>query len=388
MNDASRAEEKAKDGFKAPELPACRVPGDGASGGPKLLTPITLRSVTLRNRIVMSPMCQYSAEDGFVNDWHFVHLGARAAGGVSLVMVEATAVMPDGRITPGDTGIWSDDHVAPLARIVRFIESQGVVPGIQLAHAGRKASCEVPWRGGQRLLPEEGGWPVVAPSALPFNSGDPESIPLDKDGIDAIVAAFEDATRRALQAGFKVIEIHAAHGYLLHEFLSPLANKREDDYGGSLENRMRLPLRVVKALRAIVPDYLPLFMRISATDWVEGGWNIQQSVELAKRAKELGVDLIDVSSGAMVPDAKIPVGPGFQVPFAKRIRDEAGILTGAVGMITEPAQAEEIVGNGDADVVLLARQLLREPYWALGAEAELGAKPCWPTQYGYAVARK
>jgi 2,4-dienoyl-CoA reductase-like NADH-dependent reductase (Old Yellow Enzyme family) len=387
MNDVSRAEKKAKDGFKPPELPACRVPGEGTSG-PKLLSPIALRGITLRNRIVMSPMCQYSAQDGFVNDWHFVHLGSRAAGGVSLVMVEATAVTPEGRITPGDTGIWSDDHVAPLARIVRYIESQGVVPGIQLAHAGRKASCEVPWRGGQRLLPEEGGWPVVAPSALPFNPGDPESVPLDKDGIDAIVAAFEAATRRALQAGFKVIEIHAAHGYLLHEFLSPLANKRDDDYGGSLENRTRLPLRVAKALRAIVPDDLPLLMRISATDWVEGGWDIEQSVELAKRAKELGVDLIDVSSGAMVPDAKIPVGRGFQVPFAKRIRDEAGIMTGAVGMITEPAQAEEIVGNGDADVVLLARQLLREPYWALRAEAELGAKPCWPTQYGYAVARK
>ena len=383
MNDVSRA----KDGFKAPELPPCREPGGGASAA-KLLSPLTLRGVTLRNRIVMSPMCQYSAEDGFVNDWHFVHLGSRATGGVSLVMVEATAVTPEGRITPGDTGIWSDAHIAPLERIVRFIESQGVVPSIQLAHAGRKASCEVPWRGGSRLSLDEGGWPVVAPSALPFNPGDPDSIPLDQDGIDDIVAAFEAAARRALNAGFKVIELHAAHGYLLHEFLSPLANKRGDDYGGSLENRMRLPLRVAKALRGIVPQELPLFMRISATDWVEGGWDIDQSVELARRAKALGVDLIDVSSGAMVPDAQIPIGPGFQVPFAKRIRAEAGIATGAVGMITDPHQAASIVADGDADIVLLARELLREPYWALKAESALGGQACWPTQYGYAVARK
>ena len=384
MNDVSRA----RDGFKAPELPPCRKPSGGGGAEATLLSPFTLRGVTLRNRIVMSPMCQYSAQDGFVNDWHFVHLGARAAGGVSLVMVEATAVTAEGRITPGDTGIWSDAHVEPLARIVRFIESQGVVPGIQLAHAGRKASCEVPWRGGKRLSLDEGGWPVVAPSALPFNPGDPESIPLDEKGIDAIVTAFEAATRRALQAGFKVIELHAAHGYLLHEFLSPLANTRDDDYGGSLENRMRLPLRVAKSLRAIVPEELPLFMRISATDWVEGGWDIEQSVELAKRAKALGVDLIDVSSGAMVPDAKIPVGPGFQVPFAKRIRAEAGIATGAVGMITDPHQAERIIADGDADIVLLARELLREPYWALKAETVLGGQACWPTQYGYAVGRK
>ena len=384
MNDVSRA----KDGFKAPEPPPCRKPSDGGGAEAKLLTPFTLRGVTLRHRIVMSPMCQYSAEDGFVNDWHFVHLGSRAAGGASLVMVEATAVTAQGRITPGDTGIWSDAHVEPLARIARFIESQGVVPGIQLAHAGRKASCEVPWRGGKRLSLAEAGWPVVAPSALPFNPGDPVSIPLDRKGIEEVVAAFEAAARRALQAGFKVIELHAAHGYLLHEFLSPLANKRDDDYGGSLENRMRLPLRVAKSLRAIVPPELLLYMRISATDWVEGGWDIEQSVELAKRAKALGVDLIDVSSGALVPDAKIPVGPGFQVPFAKRIRAEAGIATGAVGMITDPHQAERIIADGDADIVLLARELLREPYWALKAETALGGQACWPTQYGYAVARK
>ncbi|MGI8725796.1 MAG: NADH:flavin oxidoreductase/NADH oxidase [Methyloceanibacter sp.] len=377
-----------RDGFKAPELPACRKPSDDGGEEAKLLSPFTLRGVTLRNRIVMSPMCQYSAEDGFVNDWHFVHLGSRAAGGVSLVMVEPTAVTAEGRITPGDTGIWSDAHVEPLARIVRFIESHSVVPGIQLAHAGRKASCEVPWRGGKRLRLDEGGWPVVAPSALPFNPGDPESVPLDRKGIDEVVAAFEAAASRALQAGFKVIELHAAHGYLLHEFLSPLSNKRDDDYDGSLENRMRLPLRVAKSLRAIVPDDLPLFMRISATDWVEGGWDIEQSVELAKRAKALGVDLIDVSSGAMVPDAKIPIGPGFQVPFAKRIRAEAGVATGAVGMITDPHQAERIIADGDADIVLLARELLREPYWALKAETALGGQACWPTQYGYEVARE
>ncbi|MGZ8417107.1 MAG: NADH:flavin oxidoreductase/NADH oxidase [Methyloceanibacter sp.] len=350
-----------------------------------LLSPLTLRDVTLRNRIVMSPMCQYSAHEGLANDWHLVHLGSRAAGGVGLVMVEATAVTRDGRISPGDMGIWSDAHIEPLARIARFVESQGAVPGIQIAHAGRKASCEAPWLGGRRLKLDEGGWPVVAPSPIPFHASDPAPIALDQAGIEGIVASFEAAAGRALEAGFKVIEIHAAHGYLMHEFLSPLANFRSDAYGGTLENRMRLPLRVAEQVRARVPRGLPVFMRISATDWVEGGWDIEQSVVLAARTKELGIDLIDVSSGALVPDAKVPVGKGFQVPFAERIRREAQIMTAAVGMITEVAQADEIVISGRADLVMIGRELLRQPYFALRAEAEIGAKPSWPIQYGYAV---
>ncbi|MBV8899756.1 MAG: NADH:flavin oxidoreductase/NADH oxidase, partial [Verrucomicrobia bacterium] len=294
-----------------------------------LFSPLTIRGVTFRNRIVMSPMCQYSARDGFADDWHLVHLGSRAAGGVALVVVEATAVTPDGRITPGDLGIWDDQHIEPLARIARFVHRQGAVAGIQLAHAGRKASSDLPWQGGARLkTPEEGGWPVVAPSPIPFNEGDPLPLALDEAGIDGIVDAFEAAARRALTAGFKVLEIHAAHGYLLHEFLSPLSNHRRGQYGGSLENRMRFLLRVAERLRGLMPDELPLFVRISATDWVEGGWDIQSSVALAKALKPLGVDLIDVSSGALVPTARIPVAKGYQVPFARRIREEADIRTG------------------------------------------------------------
>ena len=354
-----------------------------------LLTPATFRGVTLRNRIVMSPMCQYSAVEGMANDWHLVHLGSRAAGGVSLVMVEATAVTRDGRISPGDMGIWSDEHIEPLARIARFVESQGAVPSIQLAHAGRKASCDVPWRGGAPLAPEEGGWrPVYGPSPLPFDEGSPVPTPLDKAGIDAIVGAFEAAARRAIKAGFKLLEIHSAHGYLLHEFLSPLSNQRTDEYGGSLENRMRLVLRVAEQLRRLMPDDMPLFTRISATDWVEGGWDVEQSVILARELKARGVDLIDVSSGALIPTARIPVAKGYQVPFARRIRDEAGIATGAVGLITEAGYANEIITGGDADLVFLARELLREPYWALKAQHELGEEPTWPTQYGYAVKRR
>jgi 2,4-dienoyl-CoA reductase-like NADH-dependent reductase (Old Yellow Enzyme family) len=336
----------------------------------------------------MSPMCQYIAVDGFVSDWHLVHLGSRAAGGVGLVFVEATAVTPDGRITPGDTGIWSDDHVEPLARIVRFVKSQGAAAAIQLAHAGRKASCDVPWRGGARLLPERGGWPVVAPSLIPFNEGDPPPIELDHAGLDAMVDAFEAGAHRALAAGFDVLEIHSAHGYLLHEFLSPLANRRTDEYGGSLENRMRLLLRIVERMRKVAPESMPMMVRISATDWVDGGWDIEQSVELAKRLKALGVDLVDVSSGGMVPRAQIPVSQGYQVPFARRIRDEAKIRTGAVGLITEAAQANQIITGGDADLVFLARELLREPYWALQAYHELGEAPPWPISYGYAVKRR
>ena len=353
-----------------------------------LLSPLTIRGVTLRNRIVMSPMCQYSADDGLATDWHLVHIGSRAAGGVGLAIVEATAVTAEGRITPKDTGIWSEQHVAPLARIARFVNSQGAIAGIQIAHAGRKASCEPPWLGGARLKAEEGGWTPVAPSSIPFNEGDPPPLELDETGIAGIVAAFEDAARRAVAAGFKVIEVHAAHGYLLHEFLSPLSNRRTDEYGGSLENRMRLTLRVAGRVRATAPAELPVFVRISATDWVEGGWDAAQSVILAARLKDVGIDLIDVSSGALSPKARIPVGRGYQVPFARQIRDETGIMTGAVGLIAEAAYANEIITGGDADLVFVARELLREPYWALKAQSELGQEPSWPIQYGYAIKRR
>ena len=354
-----------------------------------LLSPLAIRGVTLRNRIVMSPMCQYSAEEGLADDWHLVHLGSRAAGGAALIFVEATAVTRDGRISPGDMGIWGEQHIEPLARIARFVHSQGAVAGIQLAHAGRKASCQPPWEGGASLKsPQEGGWTVVGPSAIPFNEGDPVPVALDEQSIEAIVAAFEAATQRALTAGFRVIEIHAAHGYLLHEFLSPLANTRTDRWGGSLENRMRLVLLVAERLRRIVPAELPLFVRISATDWADGGWDLEQSVVLCRELKVLGVDLIDVSSGALVPKARIPVGKGYQVPLARRIRDDAKISTGAVGLITEAQQANEIVTGGDADLVFIGRELLREPYWALKAQHELGEEPTWPVPYGYAVKRR
>lgn len=354
-----------------------------------LLSPLTIRGVTLRNRIAMSPMCQYSAREGFVDDWHLVHLGSRAVGGTALVMVEATAVTRDGRISPGDTGIWSDEHIAPLARIARFVRSQGAVPAIQLAHAGRKASCEEPWKGGASLkTPETGGWTVVGPSPIPFDADDPTPVALDQNGIDEFKGAFAAAVRRAVEAGFQVIEIHAAHGYLLHEFLSPLANQRTDRYGGPLENRMRLLLELVEQTRATLPNQLPLFVRISATDWVEGGWDIDESIVLAAQLRQRGVDLIDVSSGGMVPRARIPVGKGYQVPFARRIRDEAGILTGAVGMISEPQHANEIITSGDADLVFIGRELLREPYWTLKAQHALGEEPTWPTPYGYAVRRR
>ncbi len=354
-----------------------------------LLSPLTIRSITLRNRIVVSPMCQYSSDDGLANDWHLVHLGSRAAGGVGLVVVEATAVTPEGRITPKDMGIWGDQHIEPLARIARFVHSQGAIAGVQLAHAGRKASCDVPWLGGARLkTPESGGWTVVGPSAVPFREGDPPPVALEEAGLNDIVSAFEKAVGRALAAGFQLIEVHAAHGYLLHEFLSPLSNLRTDHYGGSLENRMRFPLRVCERVRALVPAGLPVFVRISATDWVEGGWDIEHSVVFARKLRGLGIDLIDCSSGALTPTARIPVGKGFQVPFARRIRCESQILTGAVGLITEVAHANEIITSGDADLVFIAREMLREPYWALKAQTELGAQASWPMQYGYAVKRR
>jgi 2,4-dienoyl-CoA reductase-like NADH-dependent reductase (Old Yellow Enzyme family) len=334
-------------------------------------------------------MCQYIAKDGLADDWHLVHLGSRAAGGVALVMVEATAVTAEGRITLGDLGIWSDQHAERLGRIARFVHSQGAVAGIQLAHAGRKASCDLPWRGGAGLTTvAAGGWPVIGPSAVAFDEGNPVPKALTPAEIDGIVAAFVAGAKRALGAGFRLIEIHAAHGYLLHEFLSPLSNQRTDDYGGSLENRMRLTLRVAGAVREAVPSDLPVFVRISGTDWASGGWDIDQSVVLAGRLKEMGIDLIDVSSGGLVPRASIPVGKGYQVPLARKVRCEAGVMTGAVGLITEARQANEIITAGDADLVFLARELLREPYWALKAQQELGAEPSWPISYGYAVKRR
>jgi len=328
-------------------------------------------------------MCQYSSEDGFATDWHLVHLGARAQGGAGLVMAEASAVTPEGRITPGDLGIWKDEHIPALARIVDFLHSQGARAGIQLAHAGRKASMSVPFSGERLLLPGEGGWQPVAPSAVPFSSSYAEPQPLDQAGIDAIIDAFRQAASRALKAGFDLVEIHAAHGYLLHQFLSPLANQRADAYGGSFLNRTRLLLQVVDAVRAAWPAHLPLFIRISATDWAENGagWTIDDSVQLAHLLREHGVDLIDVSSGGQIPNAKIPAAPGFQVGFAERIRNEASIPTAAVGLITEPAQAGAIVAQGQADLVFLARSFLREPYWPVHAAAALGESASWPVQY-------
>ncbi|MBI5170206.1 MAG: NADH:flavin oxidoreductase/NADH oxidase [Candidatus Eisenbacteria bacterium] len=346
-----------------------------------LFSPFTQRSVTLRNRIVVAPMCQYSATDGLANDWHLVHLGARATGGAGALLVEATSVVPEGRISPGDLGLWNDAQVEPLARVVRFAESQGCVPGIQLAHAGRKAGTSAPWRGGRALAIADGGWETVGPSADAFSDHYPAPHALDEAGVARVIAAFRAAARRSLAAGFRIVEIHAAHGYLLHQFLSPLVNKRSDGWGGSFENRVRLTLEVTRAVRAVWPDELPVWVRVSATDWAEGGWDLDQTVRLAGLLREVGADLIDCSSGGAVPWQKIAVGPGYQVPFAERVRHEARIATGAVGMITEPAQAEEIVAAGRADVVLLARQLLREPSWPLRAAAELGAEHPWPVQY-------
>jgi 2,4-dienoyl-CoA reductase-like NADH-dependent reductase (Old Yellow Enzyme family) len=347
-----------------------------------LFSPLPIRGVTLPNRIAVSPMCEYSAVDGFANDWHLVHLGSRASGGAGLVMVEATAVEPAGRITFGDLGLWSDAHIEPLRRIVAFLKSQGAVPAIQLAHAGRKASCELPWNGGLPIAPgQPNGWQVVAPSAIPFRDGDPVPHALSPTEIEALINAFAAATRRALAAGFEVIEIHGAHGYLINEFLSPIANLRQDEYGGSFENRTRFLREITQAVRAEMPDHLPLFLRISATDWVEGGWTIEDSVQLARLVQPLGVDLIDTSSGGNALHAKIPVGPGYQVPLAAQIRRDAKILTGAVGMITEPQQAEDILNAGQADLILIARELLRDPYFPMRAAQALGAPLAVPNQY-------
>lgn len=352
-----------------------------------LVSPLTIRGVTFRNRIGMSPMCQYSAQEGMANDWHLVHLGSRAVGGAGLIMVEATAVTKEGRISPGDMGIWTNTHIPPLARIANFISSQGAVPGIQLAHAGRKGSCAAPWAGGAPLAQDKGAWPLVAPSPLAFATN-PTPHPLNEGEIETIIAAFEAAAHRAMEAGFKVIEIHSAHGYLLHEFLSPISNHREDRFGGSLDNRISLVVQIAQRLRALLFADTPLFIRISATDWVDGGWDIAQSVYLAKHLKAAGVDLVDVSSGGTVAQAHIPVGRGYQVPFARTIREEAKIKTGAVGLITEVAHANEIITNGDADLVFVGRELLREPYWALKAQHELGVEGSWPLPYGYAIKRR
>jgi len=347
-----------------------------------LFQPLSIRSITLKNRIVVSPMCQYSSTDGFATDWHLVHLGSRAVGGAALVMAEASAVTADGRISPGDLGIWKDEHIANLARIAHFIREQNSIPAIQLAHAGRKASISRPWEGDSPISPEEGGWtPIFAPSAIAFNNGAQVPHALSKQEIGIIVQAFADAARRALKAGFQVVEIHAAHGYLLHEFLSPLSNHRDDEYGGSFENRTRAVKEVVEAVRSVWLAELPLFIRLSATDWVEGGWDLDQSIRLAAMLKPLGVDLVDCSSGGLVPDARIPAGPGFQVPFAKAIREQVDILTGAVGIITDAEQADDILRKGEADIILMAREFLRDPYWPLHAAFKLDSLISWPVQY-------
>ncbi|RPH72991.1 MAG: NADH:flavin oxidoreductase/NADH oxidase [Myxococcaceae bacterium] len=337
-----------------------------------LFEPLALRSVTISNRVAVSPMCEYSSDDGFANDWHLVHLGSRAVGGAGLVLTEATAVEARGRISARDLGLWKDAHVEFLSRIVRFLEARGAVSGVQLAHAGRKASTAVPWEGGAGVPPAAGGWEPIAPSAIPFSERTltPRAMALDE--VAEVVRAFAAATRRSVAAGFRVIELHFAHGYLVHEFLSPLSNRRQDAYGGGFEQRIRLALEITRAVRAEWPDRLPLLARLSCTDWVEGGWTLEESVELARRLAAEGVDLVDCSSGALVPYARIDAVPGYQVPFARRIRAEAGVSTAAVGLISTPAQAEAILRDGDADLVMLARAMLRDPYWALHAAEELG----------------
>ena len=348
---------------------------------PHLFEPLSLRDLTLANRIVVSPMCQYSCVDGFSNDWHFVHLASRAVGGAALVFTEASAVTAAGRISPNDLGIYDDSHVAGLARIVHFIHGQSTRAGIQIAHAGRKGSTARPWEGGRAVPPSAGGWQPVGPTDEAFTAGYPVPSELTVVEIAAIVDAFKRAAQRALAARFDVLEIHAAHGYLIHEFLSPLVNSRTDAYGGSFDRRVRLCLEVVDAVRAVWPDRLPVFVRVSSTDWKDGGWDIEECVELARRLRGRGVDLIDCSSAGAVADAAIPVGPGYQVPFAERIRREAGIPTGAVGLITAPEQADAIIRGERADCVLLARELLRDPYWPLRAARELGQVVPWPSQY-------
>jgi 2,4-dienoyl-CoA reductase-like NADH-dependent reductase (Old Yellow Enzyme family) len=346
-----------------------------------LFSPFRTRDIELKNRIVVSPMCEYSSEDGFANDWHFVHLGSRAVGGASLVFTEATAVSPEGRISPADLGIWKEDQIEYLQRITGFIHQQGSIAGMQLAHAGRKASHMAPWEGNKLIDPEKGGWKTFAPSPLPFSSESDHPIGLDEKGIEKVITDFKTAAGRAFRAGFRVIEIHAAHGYLINEFLSPLSNRRTDKYGGSFENRIRFLLGVVAAVRSSWPDRCPLFVRISASDWTENGWTLEDSIALAEILKTEGVDLVDCSSGGIVPGVKIPTGPGYQVPFSEAVRKQSGIATGAVGMILNPGQAESIIANAQADLVFLAREMLRDPYFPLRAARELGYDIPWPRQY-------
>ena len=346
-----------------------------------LFESLKLRDIVLRNRIGIPPMCQYSANDGMAANWHYVHYGSRAVGGAALMIIEATAVAPEGRISPGDLGLWEDRQIEPLARIAKFSQEQGCVPAAQLAHAGRKGSAARGWQEQRTLDPSEGGWTTVAPSALSFGEGYAVPRELDEAGIRQVVAQFAAAAGRAREAGLQLVEIHAAHGYLLHQFLSPLSNRRTDSYGGSFDNRTRLVREVVAAVRAKWPERHPLLIRLSATDWVDGGWNVDETIELCRALRGLGVDLVDVSSAGLVPTAKIPAGPGFQTEFAARIRREAGVATAAVGLITSPAQADHIVRTGQADMVLLGREILRNPYWPLGAAQELGQAVPWPRQY-------
>jgi 2,4-dienoyl-CoA reductase-like NADH-dependent reductase (Old Yellow Enzyme family) len=353
-----------------------------------LFSPYSIKKITLKNRIVVSPMCQYSAEDGFANDWHLVHLGSRAVGGAALIIQEASAVSPEGRISASDLGIWKDEHIDMFKRITGFIHDHDAVAGIQLAHAGRKASTSPPWQGGRQVTSGEGSWETVAPSAIPFRKGDMAPAALDQEGIKKVIADFKAAAIRSNMAGYKVIEIHAAHGYLIHQFLSPLSNHRTDEYGGSFENRIRLLMEILERIQEVWPAENPLFVRISATDWAEGGWTVDESVQLVALLKDRGVDLIDCSSGGLAEHQQIPLFPGYQVQFAERIRQETGIATGAVGLITEARQAEEILDKGQADLIFLARELLRDPHFPLHAAEELGDDIIWPVQYDRAKPRK
>jgi len=347
----------------------------------QLFSPIKIRGLEFKNRIFVSPMCQYSARDGRPTDWHLVHYGSRAVGGAACLIMEATAVSPEGRISPDDLGLWSDDFIPAFQRVTDFIKAQKAVPGIQLAHAGRKASTYAPWKGEGPLRPEDGAWPVIAPSAIPFDRHFPTPIEMSLEDIELIKRKFSEAAIRAVKAGFELIEIHQAHGFLVHQFLSPISNKRTDSYGGNLENRCRLALEIAKTIRDNIPDNMPLLVRLSSTDWVENGWDLEQSIYLARGLQEAGVDLIDCSSGGNVPDAKIPAGPGYQLSFSERIKKEVKILTGGVGFITSPEQAETVIRSGQADVVLLAREILRHPYWPLEAAKRLKAEIDWPRQY-------
>jgi len=347
----------------------------------QLFSPLRIRGIEFKNRIFLPPMDMFCSEGGFPSDWHFIHYGTRAMGGASLLIQEATAVSPQGRISPGCLGIWSDEHADAFKRITAFVKAQGAVAGVQLAHAGRKASVALPAFGDRPLTEQEGAWQIIGPSPIAFAPGYPVPKEMSPQDMEEVVGQFAAAAKRALSAGFDVVEVHMAHGYLCHQFLSPLSNQRSDEYGGSFENRARFPLRVAEVVRKAWPEDLPVFVRVSATDWVEGGWDLPQTVRLARMLKDIGVDLIDCSTGGLVSDARIPAGPGFQTPFAAAVRNEAGILTAAVGLITEPSQAEQIIRTATADAVLIGRELLRNPYWPLYAAKALGVDMAWPAQY-------